>query len=193
VVDSGADRSLFAGNRSGAPYRHVSVKWTAGVVFLLVAGCSGGGHHASPPVSPPTSPPTSARPSPPPVTTRLELASDSVVAGGSLRGVLVVDNRSEAPLEEPICGAWTVELANHSVPVRPISLMKCGPGPVFPTGVHHYAFSVDASYPYGVGPPVGPDHGPPPLAPGDYRAVFVQASMKMPTPAPVPVRVAAKP
>jgi hypothetical protein len=156
---------------------------------LFAAACSGGAHHASP--SPTTSRRSvAARPA---LVTRLALRSDSVVAGSPLLGTLVVDNETGAPIREPVCGAWTVQLANHSVPVQPISLMKCGPGPVFPIGVHHYAFSIPAIYPYGVGPPLGPDDGPPPLAPGDYRAVFVQGAMKLPAPAPVLVHVVAEP
>ena len=110
----------------------------------------------------------------PPVVTRLVLPSDEIVAGASMSGVLVVDNETGAPIHEPICGAWTVELTNEHVPVRPLSTIKCGPGPVFAAGVHRYAFSTRAVYPYGVGPPVGPDDGPPTARarqlPGGVRA-----------------------
>jgi hypothetical protein len=130
----------------------------------------------------------------PAVTTRVELSSDSVVAGRTASGALVVDNETGKPIRTPMCAYWEVQLTNQHVPVESLRLAKCGPGPAFAVGVHRYPFTVAASYGCGpVPPPTGPcgSNGPPPLPVGEYHAVLVQEGTNLPTPVPVSVRVVA--
>ena len=167
------------------------------VLVLVASSCSSGGPKASSPTTvgghqlgvAATTVPRGVR-------TRLELPARSVVSGDSVDGDLVVDNETGQPIHSPICGAWDVELTNGHVPVQRIFFFKCAPGPTFPVGVHRYPFTVDTRYRCGPRPSRGvacDGDVAPRLPPAEYHAVFVQAAMHLPVPAPVTVRVVARP
>ncbi len=133
---------------------------------------------------------------------RIELSSTTVVAGGTVAGELVVENRTGGPVEllDRECRPnWTVGLVGADGVTHEVAFPAiCHPEPLtFPPGLTRLPFAVAATYhqctpspPPGSGalPCLPPPDIMPPLPPGRYEAKLVGTSPSL-TAAPVPVEV----
>jgi hypothetical protein len=138
------------------------------------------------------------------LTVRIELSSDSMVAGSQLAATLVVENTTDKPIDLTTgsCrSSWAITLRRASFVNEPVWTLECTSGPWIVTpGVHRWPSSILASYYHCSGsdqPPPGdvkcpPNSAPgtPPLPVGDYEAVLVtSAPGSLPDAPPVTVHV----
>lgn len=177
------------------------------VAVVGLAACSAGHNTSS---SPPSTtsrtsrPPVRRIPSPRPrLATRIELPFASIVAGATVTGHLVVDNKPGKPLQlvssHSSYPGFAVALGNDTIPPEAAFGASCTTGEAFviPVGESRYVFSVRASYfgcsntgrPQGTVPECLPGGRNVPLPVGEYRATFIDNGTHLPHPAPVPVRV----
>lgn len=209
IPDASPSEVPFRARRS-APVRRtrrvaVAVGLAACLVILGAVATVLQRHHSSRPLvvtTPATNrprPTTVTRPQPSvPVRARVVLPSHTMVAGTSMTGHVVIDNRTKHALVVTGCiSLFQVALSNATV--RPAPLWPlCAQRIVIPTGTSSYPVTVFASYLEcsSTGQPPTPtrlcEQGPPALPVGSYQAVLFQNGVVAPTPPPIPVRVVAR-
>src|SRR5579859_1233614 len=174
---------------------HVRLARLAGLALaapaLLAAGCSGAGPTA--PHSASASASASATASPrAPLSARILLPSRTVTAGSSMRGLVVVDNRTGHPVRAWGClSLFQVILFSESYRPSPVWL-TCLQSFIIPVGESSYPVTVGASYlGCGGGLPGCLNGRPPPLPPGIYRTRFFQSTRIVPAQPAITVRVTA--
>jgi hypothetical protein len=168
----------------------------AAAAVLLLAACSGGNEGS-------VRPSTSTAPATTPTTARARAAISarvvlphSLVAGSSMSGRVVIDNRTGVALHATGCGSlFAVALGNDKVQ-QTISRLDCLQDFTIPTGTSSYPVTVYATYLFcSEGPPPTaepaclPGSQMPPLPPGNYRATLDQQSTVVPAPPAISVRV----
>jgi heat shock protein HslJ len=134
----------------------------------------------------------------PTVTARIELPSDTMVAGTHMNGRVVVDNETEHVIKASGCGSlFAVLLTNATYHPDPF-WTSCLQELDVPTGVSTYPAFVSATtnnctnaQPTGGIPLCSPPNSPPPLPPGRYEARLFQSAQVVPDPPAVPVEVVA--
>jgi len=134
----------------------------------------------------------------PTVTARIELPSDTMVAGTDMKGHLVVDNETGHVIKAEGCGSlFAVALSNADYQPD-IAWTTCLEELDVPTGESTYPVSVSASTnsctngpPSDGIPTCSPPNTPPPLAPGSYEARLYQSAHVVPDPPPIPIHVVA--
>jgi hypothetical protein len=130
----------------------------------------------------------------------LELASNTIAAGGTLHGTLVVRNNTDHALDLRVHGCkpqWTVEISRPGSWSTAAFRGVCITGPWHvPAGTSSYPFAVRASLTQCGGQPSTiprclPNGGMPPLPVGKYQAVFVLDGeiAGFPLPASIPVTI----
>ena len=129
------------------------------------------------------------------VTARVVLPALKMIAGSSMSGHVVVENNTGHALHATGCiSLFQVALGNaqtHPAPAWPLCLQEF----TIPTGKSTYPVTVRASYPgcsatVQSGLPVClPSGRPPPLPPGNYRAMLFESGNVVPTPPAIDVRV----
>jgi heat shock protein HslJ len=135
----------------------------------------------------------------PVVTARIELPSDTIVAGMTTQGSVVVQNDTGEALHASGCGHYfQVLLENDDVRQEP-GWRLCLEQFTFPVGESRHPITVSARYNNCVGgaglegfPTCVPGGGPPPLPVGDYRATLFQSGNVVPAPPPIPFHVVAR-
>ncbi len=175
------------------------------VVALLVAGCSTGSHIASGrPDGAPTRPTAGLRPTLPaaphrssaPLSARIVLPARTMTAGSSMSVRIVVENNTGRSIHASGClTLFQVALVNSRY--RPsVAWFTCAQAFTIPIGESSYSTRVQASYsacspgrPQGAVRACLPDRQPPPLPPGDYRAMLFQVGHLVPVPPAMTVRV----
>jgi len=154
----------------------------AGVLAVLVlAACGGGGASTTVPLS-----------------SSLDLATTTVVAGGQITGHVVVRNDTGRVLHAEACGSiFQALLTRPGYEPTPV-WATCVQRVTIGRGRSTYRVTVTASYsrcsqsgPEGTVPACTPT-GAPPLPAGRYEATVFEQGTVVPLPAPVPVRVAAR-
>lgn len=167
------------------------------VLALVLAACSGGSHRSSsqPTTKPRTTHPVARRPQAP-VSAQVVLPSRTIVAGSSMSGTVIIENNSGHPLNATGCGRlFQVALGNDKI--RPsVQWLKCLQAFTIPVSESSYPVTVDASYlscnsdgPQADLRACRANGQPPPLPPGDYRAMLFETGTLVPAPPPTSVRV----
>ena len=141
-------------------------------------------------------------PAPAGFTTELVLRGPrTIVAGSTRKGVLVVRNRTGAPIDLRTLAPggctprFTVALTNADHPAEAAFTLECGSEPfVIDEGRNRLPFSVHSSWrcsdPPRRGEPRCPADGSvPPLPPGRYRLELFGRELALPAPAPLKVRM----
>ena len=123
------------------------------------------------------------------LTARIELTAHTLAAGSTMPATVIVEN-SGAEFQVSTCGDYfAVVLANKSVPQSGPPRPQCLEAMTIPNGTSSYPITISASHTLcdeisGKGYPCLPDGGMPPLPPGEYRTILVEASSP-----PVPISV----
>jgi hypothetical protein len=127
------------------------------------------------------------------VCSRLVLPSNTIVAGLSMEGRIIVTNTTGHMIRLGGCiSPFQVGLSNDEI--KPdVAWQLCLQSFTFPIGESTWSVGVDANYAScGPGPPPPPHCikgiGPP-LPPGAYRAILYESGEAIPVPAPIDVRV----
>jgi len=165
------------------------------VVALLLAGCSSGGHIASP-----TNPHTALTPAhrhlSAPMTARIVLPARTMTAGSSMSGQVVVDNNTGHAIRASGCVKLFQVLLTSSTYRPPVAWLGCLQRFTIPVGESRYSVTVWASYSQcSEGRPqhglraCRPDGRMPPLPPGTYHAKLFQAHNLVRVPPALTVRV----
>ena len=171
--------------------RGVLVLSGALIVVLVVGGIawSASRHSARPQVAVSSDSTTTVTQPPPvavaPLSSRIELPSETIVAGSTMHGTLIIENNTGAPVAQSRCpdDRWQVYITNGvaaSGPAPDIAVIyKCDRNPPdLPVGETKLPFTFDASYdhcaPAADSYPPTPkclpgDNIMPPLPAGDYR------------------------
>jgi hypothetical protein len=180
--------------------RHIDVRRVVTVLALLVAGCASGGHTSSRSTQSAgtgstASPHVTSGGSSAHVSARVILPSRTMAAGSFLAGRVVVQNNSGRAIRVPGCGT-IFQVALVSSTYHPtVGWTQCLHTVTIPTGESSYPTPVPAIYrfcseePQGSAPTCMFGGHPPPLPPGDYRAVLFQEGHLIPFPPAVTVRV----
>jgi heat shock protein HslJ len=122
----------------------------------------------------------------PEVTARIELPSDQVVAGGTMKGRVVVDNETGRVIPAFGCGSLFAVMLTNAHVKPPIAWTLCRQTLDIPTGVSTYPVQIRAN----TSPVIGPAD---PLPPGRYEATLYQSMHVVPDPPRVIVEVIAAP
>jgi len=170
---------------------------TAGLV--LAGGCSSGSTAATTTTTTTTTA-TTATPttSSAPVSISVELPATTMVAGSTMKGHVVVRNRTGRPIVRTGCGSlFQVALASDTIKPQ-VAWAACAQRITIPTGTSSYPVRVLGTYngcsnsgSQGDMPACLPGSKLPPLPTGAYRATLFQSSTVAPAPAPIPVQVTA--
>jgi len=185
--------------------RQFDVRFLVVVVALLVAGCSSGSHFSSrrpqgaatqPTPNLHTTLPATPHRSPAPLAARMVLPSRTMTAGSSMSGRVVVENNTGRAIHVSGCLAlFQVALASSTYQPA-VAWPLCLQSFTIPVGESSYPTQVEASYgechegrPQGALRACLPNGHPPPLPPGDYRAMLYQSSNVVPVPPAMTVRV----
>lgn len=129
------------------------------------------------------------------LTASLTLSGTTVRTGGSLTGIITVDNRTGHEIQVEGCaGLYAVRLRNPGVESNPPAWPACLEPSTIPVGRSTYPVRVTATPDFCAGRGSGPGKCPPegqmPKLPyGDYEATTYAADPTVPLPAPVPVSV----
>jgi hypothetical protein len=140
---------------------------------------------------------------------RIELNSDTIVAGSTMKGRLVVDNTTNQEINLAPTGCWphwAVTLRNSEFVNSPPFKLNCETGQwLVAPGENWWPFTIDGSYVSCTRAPHPPSRVPicppetspldntPPLRPGAYEAVLVSDGRGfLPYATPVPVQVVAQ-
>ena len=128
----------------------------------------------------------------------IELPATTMVAGSTMKGHVVVHNRTGRPLQRTGCGSlFQVALASDTIKPQ-VLWPACAQRITIPTGTSSYPVQVLGTYngcsnsgSQGSYPACLPDGKLPPLPTGAYRATLFQSSTVAPAPPPIPVQVTA--
>jgi len=164
------------------------------VVALLLAGCSSGSHIAST-----TKPHTALTPArghlSAPMTARIVLPSQTMTAGSSMSGYVVVENTGHA-IRVSGCMSLFQVLLTSSTYRPPVGWLLCLQWFTIPAGESRYPVTLSASYSQCTqGRPqhglkaCRPDGRVPPLPPGTYHAKLFQLHKLVRIPPALTVRV----
>jgi heat shock protein HslJ len=135
------------------------------------------------------------------VTARMELPSTTMTAGSSMSARVVVENNTGHPIRATKCGSFfQIGLQNTEIKWHAI-WPQCAVSFTIPVGESTYPVTVIAAYATCGATPgpdfpkcaTGPQPGPPPLPPGNYRATLFQSSPIVSLPLPIDVKVEASP
>jgi hypothetical protein len=173
------------------------------VLGVLMAACASGGERSSAPHGsarrsaaaglhtatplPPASPQA-------PLSARIVLPYDTMVAGSSMSGQVVVENDTEHELRSSGClSLFAVGLGNEKIsPDR--GQPMCLQGFIIPVGESSWPVWVYASFSECGGGVRRCRFGrPPPYPPGDYLAVLITGDRRIPAPSPIRIRVTPRP
>ena len=127
---------------------------------------------------------------------RVELPSQTMEAGSTMTGHVVVENDTGFPVRATQChGYFAVVLTSPDV-VAEGGFPACAEGITFPVGESTYPVTIPATYlactsgaPQGSTPACLANNGPPPLPAGDYEAKLLQIGDVVSIPPPMKVRV----
>jgi hypothetical protein len=164
--------------------------------LVLAAGCSSGSPAADPAVTTTATPVTPSKVPIAPVWISIELPATTMVAGSTMKGHVVVHNRTGRPLHKGGCGSlFQVALASDTIKPQ-VAWAMCLQPITIPTGTSSYPVQVLGTYngcsndgPHGDTPACLPGSKVPPLPAGPYRATLYQSSTVAAAPTPIPVQV----
>jgi len=175
----------------------VSIPVSILVSVLVLGGCAGSHPVSNPvgttsPVRPPATTPTT---SPAPLSAEIVLPRNTMRAGSSMPGHVVVENRTGHPLNEIGCGSL-FQVALTSPTYQPqMAWPACAQRITVPVGRSTYRVTVVASYLGCTNGPPSTDFPPcrngglPPLPTGSYDAKLYQSGKIVPQPPTIPVQV----
>jgi hypothetical protein len=165
------------------------------VLALLLAGCSSGSHGTTT-----ANPRTALAPAHPhpaaPMTARVVLPSQTMTAGASMSGQVLVDNTTGHAIHVSGCVKLFQVLLTSSTYRPRVAWFTCLQRFTIPAGESRFAVTVQASYsecsqgrPQHGLKPCRPDGRMPPLTPGTYHAKLFQADDLVRVPPALTVRV----
>ncbi|MFL5797920.1 MAG: hypothetical protein ACJ77A_08305 [Actinomycetota bacterium] len=144
------------------------------------------------PVPASTETPATSRGSQAPLWAEFVLPTTMITAGSSISGSVVLHNDTGRVIQASGCGSlFAVALGNDEI-VPDVAWRLCLTRFTIPIGASSWPIKVSARYlECGAEKPLPPctDGRPPPLPPGDYRAMFFQSSHLVPRPPSISVHV----
>ena len=169
-----------------------------GLALLLAACTSGGNPSSSPPTTAraipataqPTAPPVASSRPQAPLSARIVLPSNTMTAGSSISGQVIVDNNTGRAIHGGDCGSpFAVALGSDTVKPS-VAWPQCLESFTVPTGQSSWPVTVTARYSEcGGGIRRCTNGRPPSLPPGYYRAMLFQSPHLVPSPTPITVHV----